>query len=176
VEKIVRHIRAFRPDIVVTFPANGGYGHVDHMAIHRLTLAALTAAADPERVSDQPPHRIKKLYYAGFSRERMMKLREEAAREGRVYTPGGNAATISIEEMGMPDGDISTRIVLSDGEFAAKMEAARSHATQLPATSPWRSLSAENVRAFMGVEAFQLVPAFSDRDYATPEDDLFAGL
>ena len=41
VAKIVRHIREFRPDVVVTFPANGGYGHVDHMAIHRLTLAAL---------------------------------------------------------------------------------------------------------------------------------------
>src|SRR5947209_5499697 len=80
VAKIVRHIRLFRPDVVVTFPANGGYGHVDHMAIHHLTLAALRAAADPERVSDQPPHRIKKLYYAGFPRERMVKLREEAAR------------------------------------------------------------------------------------------------
>src|SRR3954447_8224298 len=46
VTKIVRHLRAFRPDVVVTFPPNGGYGHVDHIAIHHLTLAALSAAAD----------------------------------------------------------------------------------------------------------------------------------
>jgi LmbE family N-acetylglucosaminyl deacetylase len=176
VTKIVRHLREFKPDVVVTFAANGGYGHVDHMAIHHLALAALTAAADPERSSDQPPHRIKKLYYAGFSRERMVKMRAEAAREGRDYSPGGNAATIPIEEMGTPDEDITTRVVLSDGEFAAKMEAARCHATQLPATSPWLTLPRANLRAFMGVEAFQLVRAFSDRDYTTPEDDLFAGL
>jgi mycothiol S-conjugate amidase len=176
VAKIVRHIREFKPDVVVTFPANGGYGHVDHMAIHRLTLAALKAAADPERVSDQAPHRIRKLYYAGFSRERMMKMREEAAREGRDYTPGGNAATIPFEEMGTPEADITTRIMLSDDEFAAKLQAIRAHATQLPANSPWMRLEPDALRALMATEAFQLVPEYSDRQYTTPEDGLFAGL
>jgi LmbE family N-acetylglucosaminyl deacetylase len=176
VAKIVRHLRELRPDVVLTFAANGGYGHVDHMAIHRLTLAALQAAADSERTSDQPPHRVRKLYYAGFPRERMVKMREEAEREGRDYSPGGNAATIPFEEMGTPEAEITTRIVLSDEEFIAKMEAARAHATQLPASSPWLRLDAAALRAFMGVEAFQLVPEFADRPYATPEDDLFAGL
>jgi mycothiol S-conjugate amidase len=176
VAKVVRHIREFKPDVVVTFPANGGYGHVDHMAIHRLALAALIVAADPERVSDQPPHRIKKLYYAGFSRERMVKMREEAAREGRDYTPGGNAATIPIEEMGTPEADITTRIMLSDDEFAAKLQAVRAHATQLPATSPWMRLEPDALRTLMAIEAFQLVPEYSDRRYTTPEDGLFAGL
>jgi mycothiol S-conjugate amidase len=176
VAKIVRHIREFKPDVVVTFAANGSYGHVDHMAIHRLTLAALNAAADPERVSDQPPHRIRKLYYAGFSRERMVKMREEAAREGREYSPGGNAATIPFAEMGIPNEDITTRIILSDDEFAAKLQAVRAHVTQLPANSPWMRLEPDSLRELMAVEAFQLVPEFSDRDYTTPEDDLFAGL
>jgi len=176
VAKIVRHLREFRPDVVVTFAANGGYGHVDHMAIHRLTLTALKAAADPERDSGQEPHRIKKLYYAGFSRERMVKMREEAAREGRDYIPGGNAATIPFAEMGTPDADITTRIMLSDGEFAAKMRAVRAHVTQLPANSPWMRLEPDALRALMATEAFQLVPEFSDRQYTTPEEDLFAGL
>jgi LmbE family N-acetylglucosaminyl deacetylase len=176
VAKIVHHIREFRPDVVVTFAANGGYGHVDHMAIHRLTLAALNAAADSERVSDQPPHRIKKLYYAGFSRERMVKMREEAAREGRDYTPGGNAATIPFEEMGTPEADITTRIMLSDDEFAAKLQAVRAHATQLPANSPWMWLEPDALRALMANETFQLVPEYSDRQYTTPEDGLFADL
>jgi LmbE family N-acetylglucosaminyl deacetylase len=78
VAKIVRHLREFKPDVVVTFAPNGGYGHVDHMAIHRLALAALNAAANPERLSNQPPHRIRKLYYSSFPRERMVKMREEA--------------------------------------------------------------------------------------------------
>jgi LmbE family N-acetylglucosaminyl deacetylase len=174
--KITRHLREFRPDVVLTFAANGGYGHVDHMAIHRLTLAALTAAADPEQTPDQPPVRVRKLYYAGLPRARMLKMREEAERDGRDYSPGGNAATIPFEEMGTAEEEITTRIVLSDDEFVAKLEAARAHATQLPASSPWSRLDAAALRAFMGVEAFQLVPEFSDHSYATPEDDLFAGL
>jgi LmbE family N-acetylglucosaminyl deacetylase len=176
VAKIVRHLRAFRPDVVVTFPANGGYGHVDHMAIHRLTLAALKAAADSKYDSGQAHHQIKKLYYAGFSRERMAKMREEAAREGRDYIPGGNAATIPFEEMGTPEADITTRIILTDSEFAAKLRAVRAHATQLPANSPWTRLEPDALRAMMATEAFQFVPEFSDRQYSTPENGLFAGL
>jgi LmbE family N-acetylglucosaminyl deacetylase len=62
--KIVRHLRAFRPDVVVTFAANGGYGHVDHMAIHRLTLTALRAAADPARAFGKPVIEFQSVYHA----------------------------------------------------------------------------------------------------------------
>jgi LmbE family N-acetylglucosaminyl deacetylase len=176
VAKIVRHVLAFRPDVVVTFAANGGYGHVDHMAIHRLTLAALKAADDPARIVNQAPHRIKKLYYTGTSRERMAARRAQARREGRDYTPGGNVATIGFEAMGTPEAEITTRVVLSDEEFAAKMRAVRTHATQLPADNPWMTLAPDALRAFMGVESFQLIPLLSTGEYAVPEDDLFAGL
>src|SRR5215217_1820640 len=40
VGRIVYHIRRLRPQVVVTFDANGDYGHPDHMAIHRLAVAA----------------------------------------------------------------------------------------------------------------------------------------
>jgi LmbE family N-acetylglucosaminyl deacetylase len=105
-----------------------------------------------------------------------VKRREEAQRDGRAYIPGGNAATIPFEEMGTPEEDITTRIVLTDDEFAAKLQAVRAHATQLPASNPWTRLEPDALRAIMGAEAFQLVPQYSDRKYPTPEDDLFAGL
>jgi LmbE family N-acetylglucosaminyl deacetylase len=178
VEKITRHIRAFRPDLVVTFPANGGYGHVDHIAIHHLTLDALRAAADEARFPEQglAPHRIRKRYFVAFSRERMVKMQEEAAREGRDYRPGGDAATIPFEEMGVPEAEITTRIILSDDEFAAKLRAVHSHKTQLRVDGPWMTLAPDALRAFLGVESFQLVPELSDRQYTAPEEDLFAGL
>ena len=105
-----------------------------------------------------------------------MKRREEAQRDGRAYIPGRNAATIPFEEMGTPEEDITTRIGLTDDEFAAKLQAVRAHATQLPASNPWTRLEPDALRAIMGAEAFQLVPEYSDRQYPTPEDDLFAGL
>ena len=39
------HIRAVRPDVVVTYDAHGGYGHPDHIATHRVTMAALSVLA-----------------------------------------------------------------------------------------------------------------------------------
>jgi LmbE family N-acetylglucosaminyl deacetylase len=183
VGRIVAHLRRFRPHVVVTFAANGGYGHLDHMAIHRLTLAALGAAADPAYTSPEtprelPPYRVRKVYYAAFPRERMLALREEALRAGQEdFVPGGNAATIPIEEMGTPEEAITTVVRLSDTEFEAKQRAMRAHATQLPAGGPFTQATPEQLRTFMGNETFELAgPPISDRAYPTPEDDLFAGL
>src|SRR5262249_12773348 len=161
VARITCHLRRFRPDVVVTFAANGGYGHVDHMAVHRFALVAIAAAADAVRYPAQiveglAPHRVRKVYYTGMPRARMLQMMEMARAAGQSFSPGGDAATIPIEEMGTPDELISTRVVLSDAEFEAKQRAMAAHATQMPTDSPWARATAEQLRAFMGVESFQL--------------------
>jgi LmbE family N-acetylglucosaminyl deacetylase len=182
VGRIVRHLRRFCPAIVVTFAPNGIYGHPDHMAIHRLVLAAVHAAADPVRYVEQGDegqraHRARKVYYCAPPRERLLALREAAQRQGEDFLPGGNAATIPIEQMGTPEREITTRVVLSEAEFAAKQRAMRAHATQLAADSIWVTATPEELRADVGVESFVLAqPPVSDRAYPTPEDDLFAGM
>jgi len=65
IAKIVTHIRRIKPQVVVTFPHDGNYGHPDHIAIGQFTNAAIVCAADasykdPENLS---PHRVFKLYY-----------------------------------------------------------------------------------------------------------------
>ncbi|PXA64398.1 hypothetical protein CVS29_15485 [Arthrobacter psychrochitiniphilus] len=40
-------IRSLRPDVVVSYAADGGYGHPDHVRTHQLTMAALREAASP---------------------------------------------------------------------------------------------------------------------------------
>jgi LmbE family N-acetylglucosaminyl deacetylase len=180
--RIVRHIRRFRPAVVVTFAANGGYGHYDHMAVHKLALAAITAAADetryPEQIRDGlAPHRVRKVYFGAMPRSRMMQMREAARASGSDFTPGGNAATIPIEEMGTPDERITTVMVLSDEQFSRKLRALQAHATQMPKDSPWAQATPKQLREFMGRETLELAPApISDGDYPTPEDDVFAGL
>jgi LmbE family N-acetylglucosaminyl deacetylase len=183
--RIVYHIRRFRPDVVVTFAANGGYGHYDHMAIHVLALAAVAAAADEVRYPEQlaesggrlTPHRVRKVYFGAMPRSRLINLRRVAQDSGNDFTPGGNAATIPIEEMGTPDERITTLITLNDEEFAKKQRALQAHATQMSPASPWRTATSEQIREFMGRETLELAPApTSDRDYPTPETDVFAGL
>jgi LmbE family N-acetylglucosaminyl deacetylase len=180
--KVVNQIRRFQPDVVVTFGPNGGYGHVDHVAIHRLTIAGVSAAADPANFADQiaqglAPHRVRKVYYSAFPRERMLAMRDEARARGDDFIPGGDEATIPVEDMGTPMSEITTIVRLSDEEYAAKRNAVMAHKTQLPADSPWSSATEEQIREFMGKETFTLTSApTSASDFPTPEDDLFAGL
>jgi len=42
---VAAHIRALRPDIVVTYDENGGYAHPDHVQTHRVTMSALASLA-----------------------------------------------------------------------------------------------------------------------------------
>lgn len=65
IEKIVTNIRRIQPQVIVTFPHDGNYGHPDHIAIGQFTNAAIICAADasykdPENL---PPYRVSKLYY-----------------------------------------------------------------------------------------------------------------
>lgn len=180
--KVVAQIRRFQPDVVLTFDPRGGYGHVDHMAIHRLAVAGVAAAADPARFPQQisqgaRPHRVRKVYYSAFPRERMLEMRDQMRARGEDFIPGGDEATIPVEEMGYPLAGIGTRVTLNDDEFAAKFAAVSAHKTQLPADNPWAQATMEQLRAYMGTEMFVLArPPISDRDYPMPEDDVFAGL
>ncbi|HSO11899.1 MAG TPA: PIG-L family deacetylase [Anaerolineales bacterium] len=63
--KIVAHIRRIQPQVVVTFPPDGNYGHPDHIAVGQFTNAAIVCAADfsYRDLEDLPAHRISKLYY-----------------------------------------------------------------------------------------------------------------
>lgn len=183
VGRIVRQLRRFRPDVIVTFAANGGYGHLDHMAIHHLALAAVQAAPNP---GDYPehlvedglePHRVRKVYFSAMPRERMLRMVEEARKQGQDFLPGGDAATIPLDEMGTPEAEITTRIALTPEEFQRKLAAAQQHATQLPEDNPWTRATPDQLYQFMGTEYFVLAPPpLSDRAYPTPETDLFAGL
>ncbi len=65
VGKIVSYIRHIKPQVVVTFPPDGNYGHPDHIAVGQFTSAAILCAADSSYADLQKllTHRISKLYY-----------------------------------------------------------------------------------------------------------------
>ena len=65
IARIVAHIRRIQPQVVVTFPPDGNYGHPDHIAIGQFTSAAIVCAADSAYKTSEnlPSHRVSKLYY-----------------------------------------------------------------------------------------------------------------
>ena len=73
VGRIVHDIRQTRPQVVITFDPFGGYGHPDHIFMHRATTRAFHAAGDPGQYPDQlvdglEAYQPAKLYYSAFPR------------------------------------------------------------------------------------------------------------
>jgi LmbE family N-acetylglucosaminyl deacetylase len=65
IARIAKHVRKIRPQVVVTFPPDGAYGHPDHIAISQFTAAALVRAADCnyDQSNGYAPYQVSKLYY-----------------------------------------------------------------------------------------------------------------
>ena len=63
--KIAAYIRRIQPQVIVTFPPDGNYGHPDHIAIGQFTQAAIVCAADSSYIDFEnlSTHRVSKLYY-----------------------------------------------------------------------------------------------------------------
>lgn len=61
---LVRLVREFKPQVIISYDENGGYPHPDHIMAHRVAVEAFQAAGDPERYTDAgEPWQPSKLYY-----------------------------------------------------------------------------------------------------------------
>lgn len=69
--EVVRRIREFRPDVVISFGPDGGYGHPDHITISAAATEACRRAGDPASYPGQlagglAPHQAARLYHSHF--------------------------------------------------------------------------------------------------------------
>jgi N-acetyl-1-D-myo-inositol-2-amino-2-deoxy-alpha-D-glucopyranoside deacetylase len=175
VGRLVRIIRRTRPEVVVTYDERGGYGHPDHIATHRTTLAAVDAAADPSQYQDDglPAWQVQKLYYTAFPRSTFQRWREIWRELRPEESAQEQEDDFDFESFTVPDEVITTQVDVRD--YLARIRAALlEHRTQIPADDAWMSVPDEMARDLMGDETFirvrSLVPA------PAREDDLFAGL
>jgi LmbE family N-acetylglucosaminyl deacetylase len=178
VGRIVACIRQTQPQIVVTFDANGDYGHPDHIAIHQLTVSAFHKAGDPTCFPEQlrdglQRHTPEKLYAHAMAWSVMRKVYRQARAEGFLGIPGGSAATIPIAQMGTPDEEITTFVPLDRWQLAAKMAAMRAHRTQMDPGGPFHHFPNGAVREWLEVERFRLI---YPPNAQAGEEDLFTGV
>ncbi|MDQ2853488.1 MAG: PIG-L family deacetylase [Chloroflexota bacterium] len=81
--KLVAVIREAQPSVLVTYDANGNYGHPDHINAHRVAVAAFLAAADPSRyVGAGRAWAISKFYEIAFNRDRWLAVMGEMKERG----------------------------------------------------------------------------------------------
>ena len=76
---VVRTIRSFRPDVVLAFGPDGGYGHPDHVTMSLATTDAVRRAADPAAFPEQiddglRPHQPGRYYQSYFPQSRLLLL------------------------------------------------------------------------------------------------------
>ena len=169
---LVRIIRRFRPQVLVTYDESGGYPHPDHIRTHEISLFALEAAADAERYPELgEPWQVQKVYY-----DRIFNApRITAVYESLLDDDDPSAAEIGemVEWMG-DRPDLATTHVDVSAFFEVRDAALRAHASQVPPDSRFFFLPNDTLRAAWPWDDFQLVT--STVATTLPETDLFAGI
>lgn len=170
--RLIRLIRRYRPEVFVIYDPFGGYGHPDHIQVHRIGLAAYWGCSDLGRFPLEPGEEIwkpKKLYWSTWPQSRVRAMAENRLERGLI----SEEDAARMREGGTPDGDITTWVDVHD-YMALKEDAWRAHRSQIP--EDWFFFQVpEDARAdLFGRETF--VRVFSDIEASGREDDLFAGL
>jgi N-acetyl-1-D-myo-inositol-2-amino-2-deoxy-alpha-D-glucopyranoside deacetylase len=132
-KKIVKILRKLKPEVVITSDPKGGYGHPDHIAIHKATMMAFKACSDPKKYPEAgPPFQPQKLYYHVFP-HRLLKFMVRMMKFfGRDVHHIGRNKDIDMEAFLEPDFPIHAVIRISKKANAIHNEAMRCHASQLP--------------------------------------------
>jgi N-acetyl-1-D-myo-inositol-2-amino-2-deoxy-alpha-D-glucopyranoside deacetylase len=171
-------VREVRPQVVVTYDENGGYGHPDHIQAHRVAMGAVEAAADPAyRPELGEAWDVAKVYWCCMPRSVLQAGIDALAAVGddSFFEGITDAADVPFS---VPD-DVVTAAV--DGRpFSGQKDAAmRAHPTQILVDGPFFALSNKIGQEILGVEYYRLVKGERGPDGPGQhgwEDDLFAGL
>jgi LmbE family N-acetylglucosaminyl deacetylase len=156
---LVALMERYQPDVVVTYDANGFYGHPDHIQAHRITIAAAESTGIPQ-----------KIFFPTFPRSILPVFAAAMVEVGEALPEPPEGA--SAEEPGTPDALVSAWIDCT--AFVARKRAALgAHRSQIEDTF-FRKMTEARFSEIFAVEAYL---AHLDRtETATPASDLFAGL
>jgi len=162
--ELVEVILEVRPQVLVTYDPDGGYGHPDHIQAHRIAMRAAELAADAG-------WRIPKIYWNRVPRT----VAEKAFARLQADLPGlpfGKAAVIG-DVPGVVDDERITTVIDGTAHAPAKAAAMRAHATQIDVAEPYFALSNELAQPLFTTEYYELVRG---EPAARTESDLFAGV
>ena len=172
VAKLVEIIRRVRPHVILTFEPFGGYGHPDHIAIHKHTHLALPAAADPNYRPDLgAPWQTSRLFYPILRTATFMELKARMAAHGLPLDFFD--VLEKRRENGWPDDNFQMAINVN-GTSAAKWAAFNCHRTQFGADHFFRQLPEAETAEVFGTEYFAL--AYPEPENGLRFNSLFEGL
>jgi N-acetyl-1-D-myo-inositol-2-amino-2-deoxy-alpha-D-glucopyranoside deacetylase len=180
-------IRQYKPDVVTTYNAFGGYGHPDHIRVHDTAIRAVPRAGDPNWYPEQletglEPWTPRKFYEQAMPESIRRKMNERLAELGADigWLPPKDATPEQLAEyearmkqMLTPDDQVTTWIDIGD-VLETKWAAIQKHVTQINMDFPFMKLGLDGWREFWGRETYVLRDSMVDS--TIPESDIFAGL
>jgi len=162
-------IDALRPHVVVTYDPDGGYGHPDHIHVHRVTTAAVA----------QSSWRVPKMYWTVTSATALA-----TGLAGMTDVPD-EWVTVSADDLplfGYSDDTIDAALDLT-AHRPARVAALRAHETQVSVSPDGRSFAlSNNIALPVDSTEYYVLAGLADgvtageRDERGWETDLLAGL
>ncbi|CRK52061.1 1D-myo-inositol 2-acetamido-2-deoxy-alpha-D-glucopyranoside deacetylase [Rhodococcus sp. RD6.2] len=134
--RLAEVLTAENADVVTIYDENGGYGHPDHIQVHRVGVRA-TELAGVERV-----------YEAAVNRDHMKRM----IAANPAWSDG--AQPPDVDALGLPEDQITT-VVDVTGHVEAKRAAMVAHATQVGDFGPFLELPGKLLAAAFGTEWFR---------------------
>jgi LmbE family N-acetylglucosaminyl deacetylase len=144
-------------DVLTAYDENGGYGHPDHIQVHRVGVAAGRLAGTP------------KVYLNTINRDFLQREMTRAVEEG-LDLPG-DIDPSEFAELGVSEERITTTVDVRE-YLAVKRRAMAAHASQISETSFFLAMPEEMFASGFGQEWYILEGA----PPGTSETDLFEGL
>jgi LmbE family N-acetylglucosaminyl deacetylase len=161
--------------VVVTYDANGGYGHPDHIMAHRVTVASVEAAAVAKCFPEGgAPWQVRKVYYVVWARSfvcRVIKVMHVLECFG--LPPPLREPHFDPETIGCPDALMTRRLDVRS-VLRAKWAALCAHQSQIGRQGRCVWFFQLGSRWFWPYDTFRCVQSMLPAQQ--PESDIFAGL
>ncbi len=148
-ERLAAVLREEDADVLTIYDWHGNYGHPDHIAVHRVGLAAARIV---------PGIRVAE---ATMNRDAFARMIAEARESGADFGPAGededefdpHGPADDGNPMGMPEAELTLAVDVSD-HLDAKREAMRCHRSQIADTSFFLEMPDEAFALSFGTEWF----------------------
>ncbi len=173
---LVEIIREIRPQVLVTYDENGGYGHPDHVQAHRVAMyGSLLAAVPSYRPDLGAAWDVAKIYWNAMSESRMREGLRQLRDKGDVTTFEGMDPDGPLPSFTLPDEWLTTEIDAND-YVEQKLAAMAAHATQIALDGPFFAFSNNVGNQVWGTEFYRLVKGRAGGGAIGLETDVFAGV
>jgi N-acetyl-1-D-myo-inositol-2-amino-2-deoxy-alpha-D-glucopyranoside deacetylase len=169
---LVAIVREVRPQVVITYDENGGYGHPDHIQAHRVAVAAFDLSGEPGYEPDLGvPWQPSKLYYSAIPREEFRAAIKALEDRGLETGLGDEEPSFVV------DDELVTTWIDTADQMQAKLAALRAHESQIAADDFFFAMADGGARALFAVETFRLIRGELGATNAEgKEEDVFAGI